>query len=64
LGYILIVNFMRWVLSKFNERLLAPNHLFKYSKKIVMSLIKSVGLELVAIILESFANRIGLNLFL
>jgi hypothetical protein len=55
---------MRWVLSEFNERLLVPDHLFKHSNTVVMSLRKSVGLELVTIILVSSENRIGLDLFL
>jgi hypothetical protein len=46
-GPLLVVNWMKRVLSKFSERLLAGNHLFKYSNTIFMSLIKSVGLELV-----------------
>jgi uncharacterized protein (DUF486 family) len=49
-------------LSKFSERLLALNHLFKYSNTVVMSLIISVGLELVTIMLVLSANRIGLDL--
>jgi hypothetical protein len=40
---------MRWVFSKFNERLLTLNHLFKYLNMVVMSLIKSLELELVTI---------------
>jgi hypothetical protein len=56
---------MRWVsFPKFNERLLAQNHLFKYSNTVVMSLLKSMGLELVTIILALSAKRIGLDLFL
>jgi hypothetical protein len=55
---------MQWVLSKFSERLLALNHVFKYSNMVVMSLIKSVGLELVTIILVSSVKRTGLDLSL
>jgi hypothetical protein len=50
--------------SKFNERLLSLNHLFKYLNMIIMSLTKSVGLELVTIILVPSANRTGLDLSL
>jgi uncharacterized protein (DUF486 family) len=64
LGSILVLNCIRQVLSKFNETLLALNHLFKYSNTVVMSLITSVGLELITIILVLSANRIGLDLFL
>jgi hypothetical protein len=41
--------------------LLASNHLFKDSNTIFMSFLKSLDLELVNIILLSFANRIGLD---
>jgi hypothetical protein len=64
LGPFLVVNCMRWVFLKFNERLLALNHLFKYSNMVIMSLIKSVGLEFVTIILVSSANKTDLDLFL
>jgi hypothetical protein len=53
---------MRWVFAKFNERLFSLNRLFKYSNTVIMSLIKSVGLEFVIIILASSANRIGLDI--
>jgi hypothetical protein len=43
--------------SKFNERLLTLNHLFKCSNMIIISLIKSVWLQLVTIILVLSANR-------
>jgi hypothetical protein len=46
-GPFLVVYCMKWVLLKFSERLLALNHLFKCSNTVIMSLIKSVGLELV-----------------
>lgn len=43
---------------------LSLSHLFKYLNVVVMSLIKSMGLELVSIILVSSASRICLDLFL
>jgi hypothetical protein len=55
---------MRWILSKFSERPLAVNHIFKNPNMVVMSLLKSVGLELVTIIPVSSANRNDLDLFL
>jgi hypothetical protein len=55
---------MKRISSKFNERLLALNHLFKYSNTVVMSLIKYVGLKLVTNMLVSSANRFCLDLFL
>jgi hypothetical protein len=40
------------------------NHLFQYSNMVITLLITFVGLELVAIILVSSANKTGLDLFL
>jgi hypothetical protein len=57
LGPFLVVNCMRWIFSEFNERLLALNHLFQYSNMVVMSLIKSVGFEMVTIILVLSAKK-------
>jgi hypothetical protein len=53
---------MVFFFSKFNKRLLSLNHLSEYLNTVVMSLIKSVGLDLVIIILVSYTNRIGLHL--
>jgi hypothetical protein len=55
---------MKWVLSKFSERLLAVNHLFKYSNVIFVSFIKSAVLDFVTVILVSSVNKIGLDLSL
>jgi hypothetical protein len=53
------VNLVSIFICKLYERLLALNHLFKYSNMVVMSLIQSVGLELVPIIPLTFANRLA-----
>jgi hypothetical protein len=55
---------MKWVLSIFGERLLAVNHLLKYSNVIFISFIKYAVLDFVTVMLVSSANKIGLDLSL
>ena len=61
-GAFLALKCVKCVFSKFNdERIL--HHLFKYSKTSLMSLVKSLGLELVTRTLVSSAKRMGIELF-
>jgi hypothetical protein len=55
----LVINYRKWVLSKFSEKLLL-NQLFIFIKMLI-SFLNSEGLEFVIIILVSYANKIGLG---
>jgi hypothetical protein len=60
-GLFLVVNCMKLFLSNFSDSLLAFNHWLKDLNSFSLSLLKSLGSELVNIILLSSGNTIGLD---